>query len=364
MKLTKKRAGALALATFVALGVALLLVRPASADTTTVCATTAEWDYTASKDKGTPILPEHFTADGLVLDLTGARAQGKAAGYLAIAPTALSVIAAMDLSLDVELKEGPFSYGPGYQLGLDVTNDGIADGFLVGETVYGAKWWATAALQPFPGITPSGGGGSDYQGTLAEFATANSTAKVVKIGFSYGSGVTGKVLLKSLKYGTTTFVFKACAPPTTTTTTTTLDSSSSSAVTTTTTAGSSSSSTTPPSSSSASSSSSTVGTTTTPEPYYANCDAVRAVLGHWILRGEPGYRPGLDSDDDGIGCEALGAPVTVTSTPTSVELVDNRSPEDLAYTGVGSVVPWLGGAAILVLIAGGILVVIFRKRNT
>ncbi|TQS40862.1 excalibur calcium-binding domain-containing protein [Cryptosporangium phraense] len=37
--------------------------------------------------------------------------------------------------------------------------------------------------------------------------------------------------------------------------------------------------------------------------YYANCDAVRAAGAAPIHRGEPGYRAGLDRDDDGIGCE-------------------------------------------------------------
>lgn len=39
------------------------------------------------------------------------------------------------------------------------------------------------------------------------------------------------------------------------------------------------------------------------EPYYANCDAVRAAGAAPIYRGQPGYRPALDRDNDGIGCE-------------------------------------------------------------
>jgi putative cell wall-binding protein len=37
--------------------------------------------------------------------------------------------------------------------------------------------------------------------------------------------------------------------------------------------------------------------------YYANCDAARADGAAPIYRGEPGYRSGLDRDDDGIACE-------------------------------------------------------------
>jgi hypothetical protein len=37
--------------------------------------------------------------------------------------------------------------------------------------------------------------------------------------------------------------------------------------------------------------------------YYRNCDAARAAGAAPMLRGEPGYRPGLDADSDGIACE-------------------------------------------------------------
>ncbi|HVN50725.1 MAG TPA: excalibur calcium-binding domain-containing protein [Acidimicrobiales bacterium] len=37
--------------------------------------------------------------------------------------------------------------------------------------------------------------------------------------------------------------------------------------------------------------------------YYANCAAARAAGAAPILRGQPGYRSGLDRDDDGVACE-------------------------------------------------------------
>ena len=45
-----------------------------------------------------------------------------------------------------------------------------------------------------------------------------------------------------------------------------------------------------------------------PEPkqettYYDNCTAARAAGAAPLYRGEPGYRPGLDRDRDGIACE-------------------------------------------------------------
>ncbi|MFG3520721.1 excalibur calcium-binding domain-containing protein [Nocardia nova] len=39
------------------------------------------------------------------------------------------------------------------------------------------------------------------------------------------------------------------------------------------------------------------------EAYYPNCAAARAAGAAPILRGQPGYRPGLDRDNDGIACE-------------------------------------------------------------
>jgi hypothetical protein len=37
--------------------------------------------------------------------------------------------------------------------------------------------------------------------------------------------------------------------------------------------------------------------------YYPNCAAARAAGAAPIYLGQPGYRPGLDADNDGIACE-------------------------------------------------------------
>ena len=37
--------------------------------------------------------------------------------------------------------------------------------------------------------------------------------------------------------------------------------------------------------------------------YYPNCSAARAAGAAPIYRGEPGYREGMDGDNDGIACE-------------------------------------------------------------
>lgn len=39
------------------------------------------------------------------------------------------------------------------------------------------------------------------------------------------------------------------------------------------------------------------------EVYYPGCNAVRAAGAAPLYRGQPGYRPQMDGDDDGIACE-------------------------------------------------------------
>lgn len=46
--------------------------------------------------------------------------------------------------------------------------------------------------------------------------------------------------------------------------------------------------------------------TTKPAVYYKNCDAVRAAGKAPLLRGQPGYRTGLDRDLDSEACEPSG----------------------------------------------------------
>jgi hypothetical protein len=46
-----------------------------------------------------------------------------------------------------------------------------------------------------------------------------------------------------------------------------------------------------------------VSTSPTPSgPYYRDCEAARAATAIPLYRGQPGYRPGLDRDGDGIAC--------------------------------------------------------------
>jgi hypothetical protein len=85
---------------------------------------------------------------------------------------------------------------------------------------------------------------------------------------------------------------------------------------------------------------------------YANCDDARAKGAAPIYSGQPGYRPELDSDSDGVGCE-VDAPRAVapsTAQPTGT----------LAYTGFDLqaqlTVAWT------LLMAGSALTVLARRR--
>ncbi len=48
---------------------------------------------------------------------------------------------------------------------------------------------------------------------------------------------------------------------------------------------------------------STTTPTTTAGVSYANCDEVKAAGAAPLERGEPGYRAGLDRDNDGVACD-------------------------------------------------------------
>lgn len=62
-----------------------------------------------------------------------------------------------------------------------------------------------------------------------------------------------------------------------------------------------------------------------PEVYYENCAVVIAAGAAPIYRGQPGYRPALDHDGDGIGCEDAPSVTTTTTAPTATAAVTTTS---------------------------------------
>ena len=95
------------------------------------------------------------------------------------------------------------------------------------------------------------------------------------------------------------------------------------------------------------------------ETYYANCDDARARGAAPVLAGAPGYRAGLDSDDDGIGCEDAEATIqTVTLTAPAAAA---GGAGKLAYTGFELTSMLATAGALLAL--GGTVLVAARRRS-
>ena len=87
-------------------------------------------------------------------------------------------------------------------------------------------------------------------------------------------------------------------------------------------------------------------------PYYANCTDAKAQGVTNIPQGSPGYRPELDSDSDGIACEA--------ETTQPVAQATQQPTGKLAYTGL-DLAPQLNVAWTLLVLGGGLLI-LGRRR--
>jgi LPXTG-motif cell wall-anchored protein len=99
-------------------------------------------------------------------------------------------------------------------------------------------------------------------------------------------------------------------------------------------------------------------------PFYANCDAVRAAGKAPLFRDQPGYRPALDSDHDGIACEVTGgnprpSPSATVAAPPSPPVAGGLG--ELPNTGTYTAMIAVWGGALLVV--GVVLTVAFRRRS-
>jgi LPXTG-motif cell wall-anchored protein len=214
---------------------------------------------------------------------------------------------------------------------------------------HGGFWWSNRSIAG--GIATSGGSYAGNQ-TLAQVALANPGAKVVAFGVGQGTyndkldARVNNVLFKGkFKCETHSWVAPAASSSSGSVSASASSSSSSKPPSQSGSASaSSSSSSKPPSGSASSSSSSPDGV------YYADCDAVRAAGKAPLLSNQPGYRPALDSDNDGIACEDSEAsggdggslPKTGDSVPVSA---------------------MVAGGAGLVLFGAGLLWALWYRRN-
>ncbi len=85
----------------------------------------------------------------------------------------------------------------------------------------------------------------------------------------------------------------------------------------------------------------------TPGVYYANCAAVYKAGKAPLKKGQPGYRLGLDRDEDGIACELPTASPSRTGNPIPSPAGED---EELPVTGAG--LTWVIGVGVVTLGAG------------
>ena len=172
----------------------------------------ATWDLTQTRATG----HNEITANALRIWTEGATSTDKAAGYYAT-NFPLSGLGAETVtqSLDFSTTSGS-ALPPGLQLVLDTNNDGIPNGILVGEPVYGNNWWASnASDSSIKGAAPhtGGGHGSNWYGTAAEWRDSlPAGTRVIAIGYSLGSGVLADQLINRITLGCVHYTFKLPPP--------------------------------------------------------------------------------------------------------------------------------------------------------
>ncbi|QGJ88937.1 hypothetical protein PBI_GINA_86 [Microbacterium phage Gina] len=106
---------------------------------------------------------------------------------------------------------------PGSQVVVDFDGDGTSDGILINEPVYGdAAWLSNSAAQFVKDGAPHTGGGygSNWYGTVQEWAAAFPYAKATAVGFSLGSGVLGDGIVHGVQVGGTSYGFTQTTPGT------------------------------------------------------------------------------------------------------------------------------------------------------
>jgi putative cell wall-binding protein len=189
-------------------------------DVTVTNLSASAWDF----DRDTRAHGSYEFVDGaLHLVTTVGDSLAKSAGYLAV-DFPLADAGELDMDMDDNLHAPLPPTGspklPGLNLGIDITGDGEAEGYLVYEPLYyGDDLWASSTLAALhtSDWPTNGGGGGTYNGTLNQWLIALPDAQVVEVGYSLGSGVIGDVDLHSFTAGCTKYSFDYAVEATTTT---------------------------------------------------------------------------------------------------------------------------------------------------
>lgn len=207
----------------IATGVAVLLsagVLTGAAEAATVTKPVRQADFITQLADTRTAGHLDFLREGLHVWTDDATSQAKVAQYFALGP-----------AMPTTSKEEWFgtSPQPGVQIVFDydqTTGNGNDFNILVGEPVYGVDgqgnytdWWlSNGSTAEAKAVAPhtTGGSGSTWHGTLAEWASALPSEKVYAGGFSLGSGVKGDGVLRSITYDDTVYEFTdTAASPTT-----------------------------------------------------------------------------------------------------------------------------------------------------
>lgn len=162
----------------------------------------AGWSFAEQRTRGHSVL----VADGLHVWTESNDSQSKAAGYYNTPGVVLADIS----QTSIDYSGTPTGILPSTQLVVDFDANGTPDGILVGEAVYGANHWlSNGSMQFAKDSAPhtGTGNGSDWYGTLDEWSSAFSSAKVMSIGYSLGSGVQGDSVISKITIGDIAYTF-------------------------------------------------------------------------------------------------------------------------------------------------------------
>lgn len=159
---------------------------------------------------------EFLPGGGVRVFTEGSTSTDKAAAYFQV-DQALATVGEPAMNWAANNGNGGSNLRPSVQLVVDYNGDGSADGILVGEPtyadgapLYGADWWlSNGSKQGFKDRAPvvGGGYGSLNHGTLDQWRTALPNARVLKSGWSLGSGVKGDGIISQIKVGNTAYRF-------------------------------------------------------------------------------------------------------------------------------------------------------------
>lgn len=183
-------------------------VQPCTTTSTIQTTDLSTWNLSETRANGHNTL----TANGLHVWTDSNTSTDKAAGYY---PASFD-LADLGAGFGVTTSSGSGTL-PSLQLLVDLNDDGLMDGYLVGEPVsYGADslWlssnWHGIDLSAAP--TSFNGGGTGKGGSANAWLAAFPNAKVSAVGYSLGSGVHGDYVISNIFAGCTNYTFKALPP--------------------------------------------------------------------------------------------------------------------------------------------------------